>query len=272
MLTKLKYVMMVALFAMAFQAVLPAVTVANGPSTEENSLSEMTAEEKEKVEASVESPSFTNMTELSADNQRLVEEVSENPDVHLEKAAYVNGEEIIIYSTPDSDVKVASTEGYAEVVEQIDEKTFLINGERHTVEHKNKDVKKDSSASDENVAPLSSWTEISNPGGPWVSVSTGWTDLHFNNAIGTYSTGTLAIIIGSLVPSVWGLVVGIGVASMLISSNFTNSSAAKVYRVNYEHGDAPQVYRQTSFHSYAVWEGQDHFLGIDREYYSWSPL
>jgi hypothetical protein len=240
-------------------------------------INQFPADEKKLLQSAIDDPEFANSSELSTSNQKLIKKITEDPKLNLAIAEVHNNQIILIYNTSDSDVKITSTDGYVEVIERADKNTFIINGEKHHIEYKyeedfdhNNDITDKVTDTNEVSSTSGSWMEISNPGGGWRSTSSGWHNLHFENAIKSYSAATLAALIGYFVTPLAGVL--LSAATLLISSQFSNSSTAKIYRTDYDHWDAPRAYKKSSYHCYAVWQGENKFLGIETKYFGWAPL
>ncbi|MEM0333656.1 MAG: hypothetical protein QXX30_04340 [Candidatus Aenigmatarchaeota archaeon] len=244
-------------------------------------LNKLPAEEKEILQNAIKNPRFENFSKMSLSDQQLIRKITEKPNIYLSVAEIWNDQTVLIYNTSDQNVKIANTGGYLEIVRIINENTFTINGEEHYFEYEY-EYKEDFSINVEastmdkyddirDVFPTSSpsWTETSNPGGGWTYTGSSWHNLYLTNSIGNYTIGVLAILIGIVVDPLDGAL--FGAAALLLNSAFTNSSVAKFYKMRYNHATLPQIYRHEAYHCYAVWQGQDHFLGVEFKYFVFAP-
>lgn len=255
--------------SLVFSTFLPTLASSEESFSTMDNIQEMPKKERALLEAAIADKNYSNLTELTTSQRKLISEITSDPNKYLSFAEVVDGHTVLIYNTDDVNVHISYTDGQIEIVERIDESTFLINGEKHVFKFEKVDEYKNESKEDV-ISPTSSWVELSHrPSGTFVSHSAGWHNIHAQNAFATYTVGTLATIIAFFVNPLVGVVVG--VASMLISSQYSNTSVAKAYKVSYRHQDLPNIYRMESFHAYAVWQGRDYFLGVERKYYAWAP-
>jgi|GEM_PF-6969732 len=236
----------------------------------------------ERLKMSVDKPKLSNMEDFTRKEQLLINRITKNPKLYLEYADIINDTEVLIYGTEDPTVKIGSTGGYIEVVTKKGDEIYVINGVEHritfTYVEDNAITKNEIDLSDSkpfleeesNDFQIYSgrWIETSYVAPPWRSVHSGWYNIHLENAVKTYTWAVLVMIATSIVNPLAGVVGGI--VSLWVGSQYTNSSVAKVYKVFYEHETYPSLYKMESHHCYAVWEGEDKFLGIDRKYYEYS--
>ncbi|MBD1383621.1 hypothetical protein [Metabacillus arenae] len=257
---------LVLVFLMIFNISMPVFAKGENSNPALERIKELPTNEKQLLQNAIDKPGFTNVSELSASNRNVVNKFTKNPQLYLADAAVVNNQVVLLYNTSDLNVMIASTNGHVEVVEKKNENTFIINGKTHKI--KNIYEEEAVRASEEPItASSNSWVEGSNPGGTWYVSSTSWHDLHFENTIGTYTVGALATIISFFVYPVAGVV--IGVASLLLGSAYTNTSVAKVYKTAYKH--KYPIYKRDHFRAYAVYQGNNIFLGTENKYYHRTP-
>jgi hypothetical protein len=121
----------VLVFLMIFNVTLPAfANNGNNGNMALDKINNLPADEQKLLRRALENPEFTNIDELSVSNQDLIKTVTKDPNLYLFLADVFDSQTILIYDTPDSDVKVGITDGYEEVVKMIDEETFSINDEK----------------------------------------------------------------------------------------------------------------------------------------------
>ncbi|KAF0817640.1 MULTISPECIES: hypothetical protein [unclassified Cytobacillus] len=234
-------------------------------------ISEMPKEKKQRVEAALDNPSFKNRSELSKSEAGLVNKVTKSPSTYLKDADIVKDESVLIYGTENPNVVVSNTDGYVEVIEKVDENSFTINGEVHKIQVTSEEDQVKNKEEEQNAIEAyssSSWVSGGNPGGNWSVIWSGWRNLHFENTIGTYTVGALATIIGLFTLPVLTSAM-IGIASILLGSIYTNSSAARLYQINYKH--QYPIYKREYYQAYAVWEGKQIYLGYKNIYYHRTP-
>ncbi|MCS0824683.1 hypothetical protein NX029_11940 [Cytobacillus firmus] len=234
-------------------------------------ISEMPKEKKQKVEAALDNPGFKNRSELSKSETGLIIKVTKAPSTYLQDADIVEGETVLIYGTDNPNVVVSNTDGYLEVIEKLDENSFTVNGELHKIHVTSEEDQVKKTAEEQNAIEAyssSSWVTGGNPGGNWSVIWSGWRNLHFENTIGTYTVGALATIIGLFTFPVLTSAM-IGIASIFLGSMYTNSSAARLYQINYKH--QYPIYKREYYQAYAVWEGKQTYLGYKNIYYHRTP-
>ncbi|MEH6990884.1 hypothetical protein [Cytobacillus firmus] len=234
-------------------------------------ISEMPKEKKQIVEEALDNPGFKNRSELSKSETGLVNKVTKAPSTYLQDADIVKDESVLIYGTDDPNIMVSNTDGYVEVIEKLNESSFTINGELHKIHVTSEEEQVKKTAEEQNTIEAyssSSWVKGGNPGGTWTVIWSGWRNLHLENTIGTYTVGALATLISLFTFPV--LTSGmIGLASIFLGSIYTNTSVAKIYQINYKH--QYPIYKREYYQAYAVWQGENKYLGYENIYYHRTP-
>ncbi|MFC3210665.1 hypothetical protein [Planomicrobium okeanokoites] len=250
-------------------------------------------EKEVKLKKAIQNTKFKNQSEQSAANQRLISKTTNNPEENLEYADVVEGQTVLVYKTSENK-KVAVTDDFVEIVEQVDENTFLINGVEHNIEYtyeeefstgsdftvndSSKELvdEKDFYANDSSIGTLattnySGFSVIPNPGGTWNRVSSGYHNVYLENKIGSYTVAGLSavigFVIGGVLGNVYGAVAGF-IAGIALGSQYTNSSTARAFIVHYERSSLPAFYKKTGTSAYAMWNGSPKYLGFKAHYYS----
>lgn len=152
------------------------------------------------------------------------------------------------------------------MVKRKNENTFVINGEELHVEitEHTEEITPDGSLPS-NIYP------VADPGCSWTYVQDWWVDVTIDKTFGTITIGALAAILTlSLNPAA---AAAISIAASLVYSQFYDASTAEIHRFQYVgHIDyPPPIYYQTYFkivdYSYALWQGQRHYLGFEVTFY-----
>ncbi|MEK3990524.1 hypothetical protein [Robertmurraya sp. FSL R5-0851] len=227
---------------------------------------DISKEEKQVLKDAIDNPVYVNEKRLSKKNRDIVKKFTKNPDEYLVEATIINDQPVLLYNTSDVDVKIANTDGIVEVIERKNENTFTINDVTHTLNYEEVSEELNTSSSSlegTTMAASSGWVAGSNPGGTWYVNTTSWHNVHASNAFGSYTVGALATLISYFVNPLVGVVTGI--ASILIGSMYSNTSVAKVYKTTYTH--QYPIYRRDHFQVYAVYNGNNIFLGTENKYY-----
>lgn len=205
-----------------------------------------------------------NSKELSKENQKIASESLENIESNLVYADINEGEKNIILGTADAKTFVAVTNEIIEVVEQVGEYEFLINGESHRFEVTVTDAVDLSKFEDVNSG------EISTQSKAWIFIGSTWVNVNAQRNFHTYTVSALGTVIASLIgkiagASFWGVTLaslGVGMAyNYAASSEYpTNVGRSHVYR--YYRGISPLRDYMTRSFDYAVYQGRDVYLGI----------
>lgn len=253
--------------ALMFNMLLPTISFASNEQSNNvmNRINNLPKNERSSLAYALENKNYANISVLSTSQKNLIAETTANPEKYLNNAEVVAGQSVLIYNTDDENVKIGYTDGYIEVVENLGEGTFLINGEKHTFKY---EFIEDKSVNEDVITPMSTWVQIShNPGGTFSSSSAGWHNIHAENAFVNYTVSALAIVVALFVKPLAGAM--ISVAAMLIASTYSNTSVAKVYKTSWNHNT--NLYRMETLMVYAVYQGSDHYLGWEERFYTYVP-
>lgn len=206
------------------------------------------------------SESADNSNELSKENKQIVAKTLEDFEGNLNYADINDGQKVAILDTDKKDTLVAVTDGIVEVVEKVSENDgeydFLINGEKHHFEFTISDSPEDGQTSMKN----------------WDFQSSKWVNINAERNFSTYTAGALGSILGTFLGGVlsggWsvlisGLAVGAAYNYVASSAYPTNVGNSHVYL--YTSGPEPLVDRRAVSNDYAVYQGQNVFLGTAEE-------
>lgn len=110
------------------------------------------------------------------------------------------------------------------------------------------------------------WQPISNPGSVWSLLSSKWYDVYLQNTFINYSVAILALILGAYTYTLDGGRL-IDCAEFLISSIYNNcSSVAKVNKRSFS-SSLGSDYRHETYYDYAVYKGNDYYLGLEQRFF-----
>ena len=129
----LTFALVLTLVTPVFASIEDNVTVNNTNLILERS-NEFSSHENELLQSAIDGAELVNLQMLSRSDQQLVEEATRNPNSYLVLAEIVLDYVVLIYNTSDENVIIAITDGYVEIIHQLDEGVFLINGEKVIVE------------------------------------------------------------------------------------------------------------------------------------------
>ena len=239
-------------------------------------LYDLPMQEKELLQNAIYEPEFINLSELSRVDQALVREVTKNPESYLVVAEVVLDQVVLIYETSDPNVMIAVTDDHVDVIEQIAEYTFLINGEKFVFE-----VTIEGEHSPAHVFgcccsvhpwdPPMQWWHSTNPprnvAYSWTFVRTQTRTLSSSTVFADMATATLASIAARLL---WGgqflASAATSIAAVLIQSAFRTTEARLVTRY-YNHRTS-NFHRREVIRSYPVVSGSPVFAGTTWHYFT----
>ena len=246
-------------------------------------LNELPLQERRLLQNMIDEPEFTNLYELSVADQRLVNEVTKNPESYLVAAEVVFGEVILIYETSDPNVMIAITNGHVDVVEQIAEYTFLINGEKFvfevTIEDEYTEFYSFGGISPLGCCcsiwpwepPMQWWHSTRPPTGivySWTFVRSQNRNLTSPNFFSDMVTATLAVIVVKLLwNGQFANTAGTIIAGALINAAVTTREAVLNIRF-YNHATRPHTNRREVIRSYTVVNRQNQHSGTTWHYFS----
>lgn len=213
-----------------------------------------------------------NSMELSKENKKIARESLKNIESNLVYADINEGEKNIILGTADAKTFVAVTNEIIEVVEQVGEYEFLINGESHRFEvtvTDAVDLSEPSYSLTSEFEDINSG-EISIQSTGWTYRGSSWVNINAQRDFHTYTVSALGSVIAAVLGAVagvgfWGVTLaglGVGMAYNFVASSQypTNVGKAHVYR--YDRGISPLRDYKTRSYDYAVYQGRNVFLGI----------
>lgn len=212
-----------------------------------------------------------NSKKLSKENKKIANESLDNSESNLVYADIAEGEKNIILNTDDPKTFVAVTDENIEVVEQVGDSEFLMNGELHQFEVT---IINDVS---EPLTSLASGFEGENSGEistqattAWTFIGSTWINVNAARDFHTYSASGLGSVLAGIIATVggvgfWGVTVaslGVGMAYNYIASSEypTNTGRSHVYR--YKRGVSPLTDYRTKSYDYAVYYGKSIYLGV----------
>lgn len=173
-----------------------------------------------------------NNEELSKENEQIVKKALEKIEKNLIYAGIKDGEKSIILSSDNKDTFVAITDGIVEVVKQVGEYDFLINGEKHHFEvtisdgPANSPISPSITFNDRNIQPsevgLIGWTYHS------VKSVNGNAQRDFH----TYTASPLGGILGSIMAVALGWTIVGGIAARLAVGMAYNYAASSNHPTN----------------------------------------
>ncbi|NLO25548.1 MAG: hypothetical protein GX114_05345 [Clostridiales bacterium] len=205
--------------------------------------------EKEKIEGRINKPLLTNLSELSNENKKIVNETVIETE-NLAWAMVYEGKSVLIYETYDDDTFVSITDGYVEVISFQKDNIMTINDKDIAYEleiTESKSLKQISHGGYE-YSPLMSYVEISNPGGTWSYITTRnidntWAVVLIDIGIGAMTTFIMRNFFGYLPPK---YSYAAGIAAGLISHVLASQTkSARFVQKEYEHDTRFKTYKYT---------------------------
>lgn len=215
-----------------------------------------------------------NYEELSKENEQIAREALGNIEKNLIHAGIKNGEKSIILRSDNKDTFVAITDKIVEVVKQVDEYDFLINGEKHHFEVTISDVPVNSPISpsitfnDRNIqsseVSLMSWNYHS-----FKSVN-----VNAQRNFHTYTASALGGILGTIMALALGWTIVGGIVASLAVGMAYNYAASSQYPTNvgksniyiYTKGKQPLWSKKVVSYDYAIYYGSPRYLGTTTRY------
>ncbi|WP_337020131.1 hypothetical protein [Oceanobacillus massiliensis] len=200
-----------------------------------------------------------NNNELSKENKQIAKKTLENFKDNLNYADINNGEKNIILDTDNEDIFVAITDGTIEVVERVGEFDFLINGEKNHFEVTITDGPDDSALTvNGEVGTMATWKYESSK---WVNVNA---QRNFSTYTASALGGILGTIFGGIMGGYWGSMaagLAVGAAYNYASSSQYPTNVGRSHIFMYTKGTLPLVDRKTVSYDYAVYRGENVYLG-----------
>ena len=222
----------------------------------------------------------SNIDELSDVNRQIVNDTLKKVDLgngEIFADISENGEMLVIAQTEKENTTVNITDNLVEVVEQVDQDTYKINGETNDFEVTISGLKTNSEGPSAMVSPDGSsgdvqalaadgWVEISYRSGPWTYLYADRIDVNAERVLSSYSASVIGGIVGAAVAagSGFGWFAGIaysagaGIAYTFAASDEYPTNVGIVYLT---------ADRRNRSRAYAVYQGDNIYLGTDYTYY-----
>lgn len=209
-----------------------------------------------------------NNGDLSQANKQIAMKSLKNIDKNLIYAGITDGEKNIILGTDNKDIFVAITDEIIDVVEQVGEFEFLINGELNRFEV---------TISDDSVNKQKlSDNEYNVMADTWIYKSSKTINVNAQRNFSTYAASTLGGILGTIMGTALGFGAGgvigasIGLAAAynyVASSDYpTNVGKSTVY--TYRNGNYPTSRYKFVSYDYAIYKGTEKYLGVSTSYHN----
>ncbi|MDI6641710.1 MAG: hypothetical protein QME68_05305, partial [Elusimicrobiota bacterium] len=222
--------------------------------------------EREKIEKRINEPLLTNLSELSNENQKIVNEtVGETKN--LAWAMVHEGKPVLFYTTSDGDIYVTITDGYVEVISFKKDNIMTINDKDIAYELEITESKSLTQVSeDEYEYPLAaSYVDIPNPGGTWSYITTRNIDNTWSVVLIEVGVAAIAVFIvhsfTSKLPPAYDYAASIaaGLVAHVLASQV---KSARFVQEEYEHNTLFKTYK---FNERALAKG------LDGKYYETGP-
>lgn len=176
------------------------------------------------------------------------------------------------YSTENPNVFLTISGEIIQIVERIDDETFLVDDELITVKISS-EFGKNLNLPNEQIIPFAGWTEVPNPGLTWQFDEYKVENIHLSKAIASFTVSTLATILGLAVGSSLGLVValvGIALGAIDFVKTIFDESPSIVRIRRYIYKDTATnglLYRRTVDYGEVKYNGKYHYASPRPEYH-----
>lgn len=201
---------------------------------------------------------------LSKENKELVKETFGKPNYYIIESIRKNNTEVALFNTPADDITIAITDGHIEVIEQINELKFLINGDPLTFEYTYEEIN--------DISPMG-WYETGNPGGPWSWVAGGYHNYRFSKAIRYLSIGAMATFISAAIGGPAAPIVALNISFLIggAANEYLSSSIARSLISEYRHSNLPNLYRYFHSSDSIYYKNSYQWVGTTTTYLAWVP-
>lgn len=197
-----------------------------------------------------------------------VAEILSSQSTEMETHVWIGDALYAVYKTDDPKVKLTLSGTEFQVVEYVNDSTFLIDGEEMTISI---EVRQDHVP----AGYRASWLEISDPGGSWTYDGSYDINVALNNAISNFTIGVLATVLGFVAGNQTGglicslVSIASGVISVAQQLADPNLSVVKIRRHVYKNGS---LYKKTVDEGYVKYNN-NYYLADSGEthYFSWIP-
>lgn len=276
------------MFVLTFSLVSPAFATQSLDGDGSKETDGLSKGEKESIEGKLQNFKVEkyadNIDEISTENRKIINDTIKDLDIDSpDTLAQISEKNEMIITAPASkaDTTVAITDNIVEVVEKVGKNDFLINGEKNHVEVTVETVKESPGFKEKTSGVVSTqaadnWIEVSYRSGPWTHESSHWIDVNAERNFSKYSAAAMSSIIGGAVGLAFswsGFFAGvaggiaIGIAYDFISSDDYPTNAGKMYLASYKNSPYPTADKRVYANAYAVYNGDDIYLGTDNTYY-----
>lgn len=216
-----------------------------------------------------------NNKKLSKENKKIANDSLKNIEDNFLYAEIHDGVKSIILGTGDAKTFVAVTDDNIEVVQQLSEQEFLINGESHQFEITitESDIQPTDISLSELEVMNSDEVSIQNSR-TWTFVGASWINVNAQRAFHTYTASSLGTVITSVLLTFAGVVfwkvtvasLGVGIAYNYVASSEYPTNVGKSHIYRYSRGISPLRDYKTHSQDYAVYQGRNVFLGTSYTY------
>ncbi|MYL29096.1 hypothetical protein GLW03_04630 [Halobacillus halophilus] len=229
----------------------------------------------------------SNIDELSEKNREIANEALRNFDVDSEEI-FANiskqGEMVVIVKAETENTTVSVTDDSVEVIKHVNKDDFKINGEDHHIEVTVSEGEVSSKGLKSTVSPeggvstqaADGYIETDYRSGPWDFLYSDWVNINTERNIATYSAGAIGGTIGAAIAgsASYGFLAGagwsagVGIAYTFAAADEYPTNVGKVYLAAYENSPYPTADRKIFTNAYAVYQGENVYLGTDNTYYA----
>lgn len=215
-----------------------------------------------------------NNKELSKENKQIASKSMKNIEKNLVFAEVKDGEKNIILSTDNKKTFVAITDKTIDVVEQVGEYDFLINGERNHFEVTISDGSEDNQKLFGESMGETIQTDKAQTMASWKYKASKWVNINAQRNFSTYTASALGGILGTIMASAlsWGTLasvgasLGVGMAYNFVAASQYPTNVGKSHLYYYEQGRSPLTDYKVRSLDYAVYKGSNKFLGSTVRY------
>ncbi len=245
--------------------------IEKGPSLNMEHLDKKEQQSIKKHLKSLKADKAKNSKKLSKENKKIANESLENAESELVYADIAEGEKNIILGTDNPKTFVAVTDENIEVIEQVGDTEFLMNGELHQFEVT---IINEPNGT---LPALTNEFEGENSGGisteassAWTFIGSTWVNVNSQRNFNTYSASALGTVIAGILATVggvgfWGVTLaslGVGMAYNYVASSEYPTNVGRSHVFRYKRGVSPLRDYRTKSYDYAVYYGKTIYLGI----------
>lgn len=167
-----------------------------------------------------------------------VQSIFANPKTQLREHLWEGNTLHAVYSTENPNIFLTISGEIIQIVEKIDDETFLVDDELITVKVST-ESEKHVNSSENLISPLAGWIKVPNPGVSWTYDQYVVENVQLSKAIKSFTVATLGTILGLAVPSAYGLIVALvsiayGAIEMALAITDENPSIVRIRRHIYK--------------------------------------